>query len=153
MHEHRCGTPPVSFCKKRVSTGDRGAWNLNGVELYQGAELRSWAIVSFERNTGQIGNALTSFIGGLMDMMKKMGLSVPSGLPPLTDVGRMNVIDALNDAIHNAQSAFHSAPQILLALLPDKDPWRYKEIKRAAEGEVGVMTQCLVSSSAGISEP
>ena len=153
VHEHRFGTQSVSFCKKRVSTGDRGAWNLNGVELYQGAELKSWGIVSFVRNTQQIGNSLQSFVEGLMAMMEKMGLSVPHNLPPLTDAGNKDATDALKDGMHDAQSAFHSAPQILLALLPDKDPWLYKEIKRAAEGEVGVMTQCFVASSAGISKP
>lgn len=121
--------------------------------LYQGASLNSWAVVSFASNTedllkGRYG--LMGFIDDLRKMMRGMGLTVSNQFPPFVDAERMRPRQALDKAATIAQNTFRAPADLIMVLLPNKESSRYKEIKYVATGELGVMTQCFVTTSAGI---
>jgi hypothetical protein len=44
-------------------------------------------------------------------------------------------------------------PQLILVLLRDKSADRYREVKKAGDTHVGIITQCFVMKSAGIGIP
>lgn len=84
-------------------------------------------------------------------MLNKMGVRVPEELPPLVHADRLDSTTALRSAMNEAENAYSRPPDIIMVLLPTKDAFLYKEVKGIAQGDLGVLTQCLVAPSAGIS--
>lgn len=126
---------------------------MEDIELYKPGTLDSWSIISFAHNTqefikGELG--LMKIIIDLREVMKKMGLTVHETFPPFTEAENVTPKNALIDAARKAINSFKKPPKVILVVLPNRDSARYKEIKRVAEGELGLMTQCFVATSAGI---
>lgn len=126
---------------------------MHDVQLYEGGNLNSWSVVSFASNTAQLlegDYGLRKFVQELQKMMKKMGLHIPDVQPPIVDGGRMDTKSALTEGAKAAQAKFKTPAQLVMVMLPSKDSFTYQETKRIAEGELGLMTQCFVTTSAGI---
>lgn len=149
-----------------MDTGDRGAWNLDRVKFFRPKEIHSWAIVSMvdRRISLQPGEqGLQAFVGGLIQMLKNMGIHVASGMPPLVHRENKTTEQTLQAAMQEAESQYQEHPDIILVLLAKKgsslkililqdflELGPYAEVKRIAERDLGITTQCFVCQSAGI---
>lgn len=138
-----------------------GAWNVLGKQFYtKGKPLSAWAVVSFDRAADI--PMMQGFITYLVNTLKKNGMDVPTQRPPL--IGPINPAQGghgpggVNETVHSALmnaggQAFAAggktiAPQLIIVILPGRDPLLYEEVKRcaAANLKAPVPTQCLLAS-------
>ncbi|KAJ9122250.1 hypothetical protein QFC22_001670 [Naganishia vaughanmartiniae] len=138
-----------------------GSWNLLGKQFFKpGAPLKAWSVVSFDRNADT--QLMQGFITYLVNNLKRNGMSVPTERPPLLGpinpaqgtTGSSGVSEGVYNALLNAGSAAYAAggktiaPQLIIVILPGRDPLLYEEVKRcaAANLKAPVPTQCLLAS-------
>lgn len=138
-----------------------GGWNLLGKQFYkQGNPLKAWAVVSFDR--GADIQMMQGFITYLVNTLKRNGMSVPTHRPPLIGpinpaqggAGTGGVNETIFNALMNAGSSAYQAggktvaPQLIIVILPGRDPLLYEEVKRCAAVNLKapVPTQCLLAS-------
>ncbi|KAJ9093915.1 hypothetical protein QFC19_008147 [Naganishia cerealis] len=138
-----------------------GAWNVLGKQFFKpGAPLKAWSVLSFDR--GADIPMMQGFVTYLVNTLKKNGMDVPTNRPPL--LGPINpaqgpsgpggVSEGVLNALMNAGSqAFAAggktvAPQLIIIILPGRDPLLYEEVKRCAATSLKapVPTQCLLAS-------
>eukprot|EP00210_Caulerpa_lentillifera_P004611 g4397.t1 len=139
-----------------VDTGTRGSWNLEGMRFYEPATLKSWAIIScmephIALQQGEQG--LVTFTQSLTQMLIQMGMTVPNERPPLIHRMQDTVHDALEKAMEDGENQFETPVDFILIILTRKETNPYQEFKRAAEGTLGITTQCIVAHNAGIGRP
>ena len=117
-----------------------------------------------------VRNDLLEFIKELMHMLGNVGMTIPQTICPLVNKETRTTEEALTEAMARAQREYGEPPDVILYLLPSKgiqhticisaiskdlllsvtDPYSYQEVKRVAERDLGVVTQCFVATSAGI---
>jgi eukaryotic translation initiation factor 2C len=137
-----------------------GSWNLLGKQFFKpGAPLKAWSVVSFDQHADI--KVMQGFITYLVNNLKRNGMSVPTERPPL--IGPINpaqgppgpggVSQAVLSALTEAGSAAFAAggrtvaPQLILVILPGRDPLLYEEVKRCAAVNLKapVPTQCMLA--------
>lgn len=138
-----------------------GSWNLLGKQFFKaGAPLKAWAVVSFDRTADM--PVMQGFITYLVNNLKRNGMSVPTDRPPLFGPinpaqgppGPGGISEAVFNALMTAGGAAYAAggktiaPQLIVIILPGRDPLLYEEVKRcaAANLKAPVPTQCLLGS-------
>ncbi|CAD7705067.1 unnamed protein product [Ostreobium quekettii] len=136
-----------------MNVGTQGSWNLKDTKFLAGVQIASWAMVNLvgREVVNQEGpTGLKGFMGDLIDMLKKSGLSVV-GWPALVTADKQQGIERNMREAHNmASGQFKVPPQLILVLLPTTGAEDYKEVKRISDSVLGVPSQCLVKTKAGI---
>ncbi|WVR04637.1 hypothetical protein IAU60_001648 [Kwoniella sp. DSM 27419] len=139
--------PPVVYADKKSVGAGGGSWRLRGNKFCKpGNPLKSWAIVSFDERTG----------------IPDLGCPVINKQPPLFHLNpnQRGPNSAIKEGLQTAaKQAFMTSkldPQLIVVILPRKDPTMYQTIKAtaapSAEGlHKPVVTQCL--QAAKISNP
>ncbi|KAL7410947.1 ribonuclease H-like domain-containing protein [Mrakia frigida] len=120
-----------------------GAWNTMGLRLLTpNNELRSWAIVNFDHRFSD--QAAEGFIRRLVDSCQRMGMVI-SYIPRVQRGGQL-LEKSLEDAGREAYQSTGVAPQLIVAIAPDRNA--YEGIKYAALFKMPspVPTQILLSS-------
>lgn len=109
--------------------------------------------------------SLFRFVQDLKNMLQQMGLTVANNMPPLVHRETKTVEEALQEGIQEATRQYREKPDIVLVLLERKgpslllkddyslcctEPFPYQDVKRYAERDMGITTQCFVARNAGI---
>lgn len=115
---------------KCMNTGERGAWNLENVVFYKGAQIKSWAAIDLTgRNMASIQGetGLLGFLGALINMAKKMGMIIPEKFPPHLSGEAHHTEALLNHAVAESQKMYNqNKPDIVLVVLPSTDSGNYQ---------------------------
>ena len=144
---------------KKFESPSHGSWNLSGNHLYQIKPLERWSVLRVIQagryNTERAANFITQehidfFAKGLISCgFPAAKLAGPPNelwaqIPDITTKSNRDAIDQiLLEALKNAAKL---KPQILLVLLPRKDPYVYGRVKYLADLKVGIHTVCTIPS-------
>ncbi|TPX48756.1 hypothetical protein SeMB42_g00313 [Synchytrium endobioticum] len=126
-----------------------GSWSAQGFAIPANVILQNWSICIMD---GQIKDyeyrAVENFRRVLVETLVKKGMNVTNREPAIFDAtshGPTNVRGILLDAGKAALRGQKGiAPQLVVCVLYRKNSPMYPEIKRVAETDLGVMTQCVV---------
>ncbi|KAG0020067.1 Eukaryotic translation initiation factor 2C [Podila clonocystis] len=121
-----------------------GVWNLRGKKVIQGGSLGSWGVLVFgtERDCSKV--VLQSFIRELVLTCQDTGMNVVNKNPPINYANPNGDIEAaLKKIWMEAGNMVKSMPQLIVCFLPNKGTTLYAEIKRAADTNIGVSSQCI----------
>ncbi|ORX83400.1 Piwi-domain-containing protein [Basidiobolus meristosporus CBS 931.73] len=127
-------------------TPGSGVWNMNNRRLYRTVPLVAWSIVNF---ASRAERQVQSFLGELINTGRQMGMAVEMDSPAVLQPSREDTIEEiLKNAWYRAHHQSEDIPQMILCILPARDPQLYSEIKQVSETSIGVITQCVVARSA-----
>lgn len=159
-----------------MDVGERGAWNLGNVRFLKPGSIQSWAVAStiqkdIALQSGPQG--LNRFIIDLIHALDQTGIPTPVSRPPLVNLENKTVDELLREAIQEANNLYNRDPDLILVLLPERKGQSttcvqhpivrnlcvesgqgsmYIQVKQTAERDLGIVTQCFVSRSAGIGQ-
>jgi len=132
--------------RERVIRPRFGKWNLKDKMLARCNEFTSWSVVVFlpEYRLGR--NETMRFIQQLCDICEREGMRVPRGEPPIMNANpNGNMKNILAQSFEDAHKRYNHPPQLIMCVLPDTKAALYNTIKRVADTELGVPTQCVQS--------
>ncbi|KAJ3090667.1 hypothetical protein HK102_003002 [Quaeritorhiza haematococci] len=162
-------TPTIAYNPRGRNTQQmarNGRWNLRDCEFWKGATIRWWAIISFVSENPAVQNQLVGFAGKMVNAMRKQGMTVLMDHPPIRFASpEGDVFKALMDAFQVAVGGIGNAdaqtkqeqacsstgddgkrivkPDVIFCVLPSTDANLYNAIKRVADTEIGIVTQCV----------
>ncbi|RLN26450.1 hypothetical protein BBJ28_00008904 [Nothophytophthora sp. Chile5] len=154
--EARVLDPPIVQFANVSERPSCGQWNLRDKRFVQGRTLSNWGVVVLAR---MWSHEVQSFVNMLMNVGGKSGLQFQDQRPhvvyadehPNDSVRRLmeRCVAALQlrqrDALREQREL--DGPQLLLVIKRDKDAESYGEIKRVADTELGVPSQCIVAAN------
>jgi len=145
--QYKEGAPPVN-------TGTTGSWNLRQVIFNRGVRVQSWAVAAFT-DPHRSGEDLRMMLVDQCKQLHSCGVEIPQGtLPPVVFHHPANFVgETLEDAMTAAKKQFKVDPTLLMVCLPTNGTDLYREVKRASDGILGVVTQCFVAGKCGIGAP
>uniref|UniRef100_A0A131XXA7 Putative eukaryotic translation initiation factor 2c n=1 Tax=Ixodes ricinus TaxID=34613 RepID=A0A131XXA7_IXORI len=133
---------PDVLYKNNVPVSPRnGAWEIQGTEFYQPANMTKWSVLSLCNTRFCPRPAIEKFVSMVISHGKKLGMSVepPQAIKECGQNNRLlNVLRKEKETIPGLQ--------IVFVVVVNKSPF-YNELKSAGETEIGVMTQCVTDKS------
>ncbi|XP_057952934.1 protein argonaute 2-like [Malania oleifera] len=126
-------------------------WNLVGKSVVEGKSVERWAVLDFTAK--ERFNVLDAnyFIPTLIKRCQNLGIDMGEPLSyECTKMSMFSNVNALHEVLDSInEGAKHSAGgqlQILLCVMTKRDPG-YKHLKWISETQIGIVTQCCLSSS------
>lgn len=118
-----------------------GIWDMRptGAKFYIGAAIQSWVLLSF---TAMDANILKQFSRQLVDMGKKIGMSINS--PRLIETIDVSKCD-INGLLFNMKDKYQANLAVIIIRGNEKDV--YAKIKKTSETSIGLVTQCVKDSN------
>ncbi|KAL6639221.1 hypothetical protein ACP70R_022951 [Stipagrostis hirtigluma subsp. patula] len=134
-------TPALKYRDNTICEPDNGQWNMNGKKVYYGARVSNWACINFCQDSSM--GAVNDFCDALARSCHNIGVDFPNQRPSIFIASPPRVELDLHRCYQNAQKMWNAQKiDLLLAILPDKNPSLYGNIKRICETQIGVMSQC-----------
>lgn len=131
---------------------DRCHWSLVGKTVVKGKSIEQWALIDFRTNDGSNELDHRFFVKNLMRRCQNLGVYMEEPLvlhsadmSDLSDVKRLHSI--LERVIDRASRRSKDKLQIIVCVMAEKDPG-YKNLKWVSEIEIGILTQCCLSTHA-----
>ena len=145
-----------------IDVKGKGEWDDGAYKFQTPIAVRSWGLANFSSCPN--ANIKDLFVA-LMDMMKKRGMEV-AGFPYKMDFdrrGRHQCKQFFEDIAAGAKSKFEGEPcQIIMVIMPDFTDREgrnvvttedlYTEVKVASDQLVGIPSQCIRTTNAGLEE-
>ncbi|KAI9106068.1 Piwi domain-containing protein [Phlyctochytrium arcticum] len=123
-----------------------GSWNLRDKKVAQGAVLNSWSVVVFGSEKEITVASVQKFLRELIVTCRDTGVDIRQMQPPIRHANPLgNIAAILKAAYMDAGNASNHKPQLILVILPNTNVPLYAEIKRIADTDVGIATQCMQS--------
>ncbi|PWY92461.1 eukaryotic translation initiation factor 2c [Aspergillus heteromorphus CBS 117.55] len=148
-------SPDIQFGgNQRISPGTAGRWDLRGKKFYQPNKraLELWGIGFFPGKRNAINlKQVQTFADTFMKTYTGHGGTVtqrPIILELKEDIG-----DAIKRLFNAAGAKHHTAPQLLLVIVPDKNSFTYTRIKKSCDCRWGVPSQVLQSAHVAKGNP
>ena len=106
--------------------------------------LKSWAVAVFASRVHK--DQVDAFIKGLVGTLIELGVDVNKSITPANLIVFQNRSESVKDVLQAAMDCSHDRknPDMIFCVLDEGSPDVYPEIKRIAETEFGVMTQCCL---------
>ncbi|XP_010551411.1 PREDICTED: protein argonaute 7 [Tarenaya hassleriana] len=121
-------------------------WNLLESQVFEGTQIERWALISFGSNNQDRRFAIAKFINQLSQKCENLGifLSKNTITSPLFEPSHLlNSISFLESKLKEIQRAASNDLQLLICVMEKKHKG-YGDLKRIAETNVGVVTQCCL---------
>ncbi|TPX32739.1 hypothetical protein SmJEL517_g04219 [Synchytrium microbalum] len=144
-------TPALTIGRNQV-TPREGSWHANTFAVpagssIQGWSLTYWSILVLERPQSHELRAIENVRRILVDVLTKKGMVVGNREPQIIQANGGNVPNVHGLILQAGKAAITSnpnaRPQLIVVVLPAKNYFGYSEIKKVAETDLGVMTQCV----------
>jgi eukaryotic translation initiation factor 2C len=121
---------------------NQGVWDMRGKQLYQGIQIRVWAIACFaqQRNVGE--EALRSFTLQLQRISNDAGMPITSQPCFCKYATGPDQVEPMFRYLKNTYPGL----QLIVVVLPGKTPV-YAEVKRVGDILFGLATQCVQSKN------
>ena len=127
-----------------------GRWNVSGQSVVKAGRLEKWSIIKIARyekslhgDGGAFEYIVRTFLKHVQNTLGKDNVNEPTGPWPKEVVKRDEV--AFEVALKQEFERFKSRGIcFLLIVLPDKDAGTYKQIKKIADIDCGIMTVCVL---------
>lgn len=133
--------PVLEYLGARV-TPDKGVWNMNRERFHEGAEIREWVVVVFERYCRE--DKVRSFMERLHEKGNAMGMHIRQGPLEVTyyDPRRNGSVEKCFEGLRSRYPGL----QLVIAVLGRRGI-TYGEVKRTGDTMVGLKTQCVMSDT------
>lgn len=127
---------------------NQGVWDMRGKQLYQGIQIRVWAIACFapQRTVGE--EALRSFTNQLQKISNDAGMPI-TGQPSFCKYA--NGPDHVEPMFRYLKNTYPGL-QLIVVVLPGKTPV-YAEVKRVGDVIFGMATQCVQAKNVNKTSP
>lgn len=149
-------SPDLQYKEKtpKVNTGTTGSWNLRTVSFNKPVIIPSWAVASFT-DPQRTDAELRDMIANQCNILATCGVNIPKGqLPPIVYHDSQNFVsETIEDAMAAGSKLFKIKPTLVMVCLPTTGTELYREVKRAADSILGVVTQCFVATKCGVGAP
>uniref|UniRef100_A0A383WDW5 Piwi domain-containing protein n=1 Tax=Tetradesmus obliquus TaxID=3088 RepID=A0A383WDW5_TETOB len=130
-----------------ADAANTGQWRApQGAGMLQPPNLKQWAVLNLASQRFSSAD-VQQFVAELTVQLQQQGGAAAA--PAIIDGSRRSSAAAAVQAAAAAAAAAGSQAQLLLVVLPDDSSKQYGEVKAAA-AQLGVATQCMVASAAGI---
>ncbi|KAG0225023.1 argonaute 1 [Actinomortierella wolfii] len=140
-------TPVVCYHSRSAQSNLKpkdGIWNLRFSKLFLGAELRSWGIAAMGNERDMPLQKINAFLRQFDDAFKGSGMELQAKFPPIRHISPHSEIEReMIEFYRDVELKFKQRPQLFLVLLPNRGIPLYAEVKRVADTELGIATQCL----------
>ncbi|KAM7258662.1 hypothetical protein ACFE04_014403 [Oxalis oulophora] len=124
---------------------DNCQWNLMGKRVVEGKSLDRWALIDFSLCDRFRLNP-DPFVSKLISRCRSLGMYMEK--PLVYQSAKMNVLSNVDDLRQLLESVTAEGKlQIIIVVMTRKDPG-YKNLKWISETQIGVVTQCCLSSHA-----
>lgn len=127
-------------------------WNLLGKSFLDAKSLDCWALLDFTGGDRYCPLLVDAFVNNLMGRSRNLGINMAepvvyrnTRMHELSSVGRLEKL--LKDIVNEVSRMKKGKLQMIMIAMTKKDPG-YKYIKWISETQLGVVTQCFLSSSA-----
>ncbi|KAK3243573.1 hypothetical protein CYMTET_46782 [Cymbomonas tetramitiformis] len=149
--------PVISYGDRTLQPEQPGSWNLRNVRLYEPKKLVVWAVVNLgDRRTFEQPGP-TGFGGFLQDLQQtlgNMGMQVANPEVVVHRQARQQPVASVMAEAHGALCrSRRGSPQMIMVVLPEKEVFIYKEVKKESDCVLGLPSQCIVMRNAGIGVP
>lgn len=127
---------------------NQGVWDMRGKQLYQGIQIRVWAIACFapQRTVGE--EALRNFTQQLQKISTDAGMPI-MGQPCFCKYA--SEADQVEPMFRYLKNTYQGL-QLIVVVLPGKTPV-YAEVKRVGDIMFGLATQCVQSKNVNKTSP
>ncbi|KAI9597284.1 Piwi domain-containing protein [Syncephalis fuscata] len=126
-----------------VVTPNDGQWSLQGKRLLVPVTIGSWAVIAFVPEKYYPLRQIQDYFGFMGAQFTQKGMNVVAKDPPIIygnaqgDPGHI-----LQQAFVKAKSKYKAPPQVIFALFQNTTDF-YGRIKKVAETQMGIITQCM----------
>ncbi len=129
-----------------LQVNEQGRWNVLGQSVVKAGRLEKWSIIKIVRyqkslygDGGAFEYIVRTFLKHVQNTLGKDNVSEPTGPWP------KEVVKGDEVALKEEFDRFKSRGIcFLLVVLPDKDAGTYKQIKKIADIDCGIMTVCVL---------
>ncbi|KAI5005322.1 hypothetical protein ZWY2020_032565 [Hordeum vulgare] len=118
---------------------EKGAWNMKGKKVINGAKVGLWACVNFCNDLSE--DQVRNFCRGLIEVSTATGVNFNDAKLQIF-YAHSDQVEARLHEVH--QQAGKLKIDLVLAILPDKNGSLYGDIKRICETDIGLMSQCCL---------
>ncbi|TPX48755.1 hypothetical protein SeMB42_g00312 [Synchytrium endobioticum] len=139
--------PPTLAIGGRTIQPREGGWASQRFAVPSNTPLLAWSLVIIDYALrDHERRAIENFRRVLVDQLSSKGMQVPNKTPPIVNGTRMGVhvrsllLEAGKAAMNGSGK---KRPDIIICIIPKKNHPSYPEIKRIAETDLGVVTQCI----------
>ncbi|KAJ3673028.1 hypothetical protein LUZ60_006402 [Juncus effusus] len=125
-------------------------WNLLNCHVAEGTKIRRWALISFGGTTNQ-HSLIPKFIHQLTDKCHQLGigLSKNSAISPFFEpIQLLNNMAGLESKLRKIHESASGNLQLLVCVMERRHKG-YADLKRIAETNIGVVTQCCLYPNLG----
>ncbi|XP_015866835.1 protein argonaute 2 [Ziziphus jujuba] len=148
--ELKLGTPNGRMTKITVDK-EKCQWNLLGKSVVEGKTIQRWAVLDFS-HYDRFKLYPAQFIPKFINRCKNLGIKMEEPLlyetTSMNKFSSANVLRELLESINErACKVGKGHLQVLLCVMSRKDPG-YKYLKWISETQIGIVTQCCLSSHA-----
>ncbi|KAK3009949.1 hypothetical protein RJ639_011392 [Escallonia herrerae] len=147
----KLGTPAGKMNVVRVDK-DKCQWNLVGKSVVEGRPIDRWALIDFSSFDRYNKLNPENFIWNLRGRLKNLGVRIEeplvcrfTNMHEFSDVNRLRQL--LEGVIKEASRKSQDRLQIIVCVMAAKH-YGYKFLKWVSETQIGVVTQCCLSSNA-----
>jgi len=155
--------PVLQYRQPPTMRVNGGKWNLVNCKFLEPGTIRCWAVMCFVPRA-ECGRSMDEGLGAFMTHFQhKLGAigitwATQAAITPMMQFcarpggARMNeeVAFEMTRVSQSSQAKHGRVPDLILCIMPSKDTELYRAIKIAGDHHHGIVTQCLVASSAGI---
>jgi len=144
-----------------------GSWNLKQCRFLEPSKINAWAFCCFISQQQAQGRGpdegLNSFINTLGRKLFEIGITwrtdqvkqpvVKFLQPGPPESMQQTAAEGMAQASEECRRRHGHPASIIICVLPTKDSGPYRAVKWAGDHAVGIVTQCIVASNAGITRP
>ncbi|TPX45632.1 hypothetical protein SeLEV6574_g03755 [Synchytrium endobioticum] len=139
--------PPTLAIGGRTIQPREGGWMAQKFAIPAPVPLQAWSIVVIDRSTRDFERrAIERFRDMLIQQLTAKGMQVPNRNPPIVDASRSSA-DMRPLLLEAGKAAMNGGgkprPDLIICIISKKNHPKYPEIKRVAETDLGVITQCI----------
>lgn len=132
--------PKIQYAQNKSAEVRNGVWRGEGMPFLIAESANKWAILNTNQRTRS--NELQELAGSLLRVSKPTNLNLADKYTYIRDVDCRNFAN-IQKELENAKK---EGIRILFCVIPDSGP-TYAKIKQLAETRIGVLTQCLKSTT------
>lgn len=137
---------------KVMVEGEKCQWNLVGKSVVEGKIIDRWGVIDFSSNERKFRLDPDFFIPKLINRCENLGIHLEEPLIyKCTTMNKFSRLDMLFELLESIKKEAYGICkgnlQILLCVMSRRDPG-YKYLKWISETQVGIVTQCCLSTCA-----
>ncbi|PVU87341.1 hypothetical protein BB559_006092 [Furculomyces boomerangus] len=136
-------SPQVAFKNKTMQT-ERGAFDLRGVNYFQGSVINNWGVFALLNKSEIDMKSLGFFVDNLVQFAGTTGITFKNKRPLIEYGNPMNASNEFQKFVNKLYSSTKVLPDIVFVVIGQKSTPLYEAIKNPAYKRFGIQTQVML---------